>query len=63
MQMLVQQGEQKVKVYNDQVAEIWQEIGAATGIDLQNVIWVPHPEKDEVVPVQLKLLSSAAEPG
>ena len=56
MQLLIQQGEQKVKAYNDRVSDIWKQIHDETGIDLQNVIWVPHPEKNEVIPVQLKLL-------
>lgn len=55
IQMITKQGEEEMLKYNNLASEIWTEIQKATGVDLENVLWVPHPTEDKIVPVQVRL--------
>lgn len=55
MQMFQQQCEQRLTQYNQAAQKAWQKIEKETGIDLINVLWVPHPTDNKVMPVQLNL--------
>lgn len=54
--MFQQQAEDRISRHNRDVGETWKKIAEQTGIDIHNVIWVPHPtEPNTIIPVQMKL--------
>lgn len=53
-QMVTQQGTEMLKQYHAMAADVWRDIAKDTGIDLQNVVWQPHPLEDVIFPVQAK---------
>lgn len=54
IRMMTEQGEKQIIDYNDQTSRVWQSIRSETGIDIDNVLWVPHATENKVVPVQMK---------
>lgn len=65
IQLVTQQAENKIAEYNAEAQKVWAQIGKETGIDLQNVLWVPHPTEDKIIPVQQILPAEGlpSEPG
>lgn len=57
MQMMQQQCENKLKIYNEEARKVWLEIHSATGIDITNIVWVPHPTETKIVPTQINLVT------
>ncbi len=63
MDLMIAQGQAKVEEMQFDSKKIWVEIqGACPGIDLENVIWAPHPSEDKIVPLQAKFNTTLSGP-
>lgn len=58
--MIQQQCEQKLVEYNDLMKTTWVQIQSETGVDMERIIWVPHPTENKIVPAQIKLVTPQA---
>lgn len=57
VEMIQQQCESKIISYNLTTKIVWEDIVEETGVNLETVMWVPHPTEDKIVPVQVKVPS------
>ncbi len=65
VQMVVSEGERRIATYNTQGRELWLQISEDLGIDIEKVMWVPHPTENKIVPIQVKINEStfSGDPG
>lgn len=57
VQHVVQQGQLKTQSVQSKVREVYRGIRDRTGLDLENVVWVPDFDLGVLVPTQVKLVS------
>ena len=55
IQMVQQQCEAKLDEYNKKSREVWRRIDSKNDVDMQNIVWVPHPTENKIVPAQINL--------
>lgn len=60
MQMFQQTCQARLVETQTRARELWGEIGRDTGIDMQNVTWEPHATDPVILPVQVRVKSSAS---
>lgn len=58
MKTILDEGQSRLEKYNRMVANTWQQIAEKHGIDISNVVWVPHPTEHKIVPVQMRINNS-----
>lgn len=56
LEMFRKNCEQRIIQSQEEVRQIWREIGEKHGVDYSNTIWQPHPTKANVIiPIQIAL--------
>lgn len=58
MRQMLEEGEAKLEKYNRNVANTWRQIAEKHGVDVENVMWVPHPTEPKIIPVQMRFNNS-----
>lgn len=53
--MFQNQCEAKLAQHQEAARKVWSEIQKETGVDIDNIMWEPHPTEPKIVPVQANL--------
>ncbi len=57
IQMVQKQCEEKLDEYNKESRKVWRQIDAKNDVDMKNIVWVPHPTENKIVPVQINVVT------